>query len=323
MKFLVIGLGSMGKRRIRCLKSLGYSNISGFDLRKDRVSESLEKYEINFLQSINDEQIKKFDALIISTPPDNHLDYLKLAVKNKIPVFVEASVILAGLNELKEAALKNNVFIAPSCTLKFHPVIKEIMKIVKSKRYGSITNFSYHSGQYLPDWHPWEKVTDYYVSKKETGGCREIVPFELTWLTEIIGFPEKIFSCYGKTMNVGADIDDTYAISMKCRDCFGVLIVDVTSRFGVRNLVINFELAQIQWRWDDGYFKLFESEENRWIIYNQPEYSAAQGYNKNIIEQMYIDEISSFINGIPNPENYPNSLSNDIKILELLDKIES
>ena len=137
MKFLVIGLGSMGKRRIRCLKSLGYSNISGFDLRKDRVSESLEKYEINFLQSINDEQIKKFDALIISTPPDNHLDYLKLAVKNKIPVFVEASVILAGLNELKEAALKDNVFIAPSCTLKFHPVIKEIMKIVKSKRYGS------------------------------------------------------------------------------------------------------------------------------------------------------------------------------------------
>ena len=32
MKFLVIGLGSMGKRRIRCLKYLGYENIIGFGI---------------------------------------------------------------------------------------------------------------------------------------------------------------------------------------------------------------------------------------------------------------------------------------------------
>ena len=34
MKFLIVGLGSMGKRRIRCLKALGFeSHITGFDKR--------------------------------------------------------------------------------------------------------------------------------------------------------------------------------------------------------------------------------------------------------------------------------------------------
>jgi len=40
MKFLIIGLGSMGKRRIRCLKIIGFNDIIGYDLRKDRREEA-------------------------------------------------------------------------------------------------------------------------------------------------------------------------------------------------------------------------------------------------------------------------------------------
>ena len=36
MQVLVVGLGSMGKRRIRNLIKLGFKNIIGFDPRLDR-----------------------------------------------------------------------------------------------------------------------------------------------------------------------------------------------------------------------------------------------------------------------------------------------
>ena len=39
MKFLVIGLGSMGKRRIRNLKYLKYKEIIGYDIRRERREE--------------------------------------------------------------------------------------------------------------------------------------------------------------------------------------------------------------------------------------------------------------------------------------------
>ena len=40
MKYLVIGLGSMGKRRVRNLLALGIINVAGFDIRKDRRQET-------------------------------------------------------------------------------------------------------------------------------------------------------------------------------------------------------------------------------------------------------------------------------------------
>lgn len=322
MKFLIFGLGSMGKRRVRCLQALGYTAIHGFDPRTDRCEESRQKYGITVFSELNQIDFADYDAYIISTPPDSHLPYCKYAVDYDRPAFIEASVIPEEVTAIREYNKAKKLFLAPSCTFKFHPLIKDIKKFVDSGKYGRITNFSYHAGQYLPDWHPWEDVTEFYVSKRETGGAREIVPFELTWLIDVAGPPEDIKGFFQKTMDVGASIEDTYSFLLKYPDKLGMLTIDVSARFAVRNLVLNMERAQIQWRWDDGYLRLYESDTKRWITYHQPEGSAAAGYNKNIVEQIYIDELNSFINGIKEPSTYPNSLDNDIYILNILHKIE-
>ena len=46
LKILVVGLGSMGKRRIRNLQYLNQETVIGFDPRDDRCKESFEKYGI-------------------------------------------------------------------------------------------------------------------------------------------------------------------------------------------------------------------------------------------------------------------------------------
>ena len=44
MKFLVVGCGSMGKRRMRCLKANGQQDIIAFDTREDRREEVKKLY---------------------------------------------------------------------------------------------------------------------------------------------------------------------------------------------------------------------------------------------------------------------------------------
>ena len=321
MKVLVIGLGSMGKRRIRCLLTLGVEEIIGFDIREDRRKEASSLYGIKTSENLLMLDLKTFDAFIISTPPDRHTEYVKMAIDNQKPVFIEASVILEEVKEIQSYNI-NNTFIAPSCTLRFHPMIKDITSIIKSKRYGKVTNFSYHSGQYLPDWHPWENVNDFYVSKRETGGGREIVPFELTWMVDTLGWPVDAKGYFKQTIDFGAAIEDTYSLTLKYPNAIGTLIVDVASRYAVRNLIINMETAQIQWKWDDGFFKLYEVENNKWVKYEQPEITAATGYNKNIGEGMYIEEIQAFIDGFAKKKTFPNSITDDIRVLEILNKVE-
>ena len=58
MKFLIVGLGSMGKRRIRCFKNLGFENIIGFDLKESRRKEAEEKYGINTISDITSSEFQ-------------------------------------------------------------------------------------------------------------------------------------------------------------------------------------------------------------------------------------------------------------------------
>jgi len=104
MKALVIGLGSMGKRRIRCLKALGVQEIVGFDLRSDRREECVSKYGIQLADTITPDYIKNFDFTIISVPPDHHFKYMSQSLMAGRHFFVEASVLDEGFKQMEEQA---------------------------------------------------------------------------------------------------------------------------------------------------------------------------------------------------------------------------
>ena len=77
MKFLQVGLGSMGKRRIRCLKKLGFDDILAFDLSAERRNEAKEKYGVAIIDSLKKIDLSEIGAMIISTPPDKHDEYIE------------------------------------------------------------------------------------------------------------------------------------------------------------------------------------------------------------------------------------------------------
>lgn len=321
MKFVVIGLGSMGKRRIRNLIANGQKEIVATDLREDRQKEAEEKYGIRTVDiSEFTDELKKADAAIISVPPDRHMEYAHKAFELGKHCFIEASVVDEGIKELIEKSKTNNkIKICPSCTLRFHPSIKLIKSIVESGDIGKLSNFCYHSGQYLPDWHPWENVSDFYVSKMETGGCREIVPFELTWLNWVFGPVSSISGFKGKTVDVGADIDDVYAMLLRYKSgLIGTLLVDVVSRYAVRRITLNGEKGQIIWDWNSRRVEVYNSQSEKWQYFEEPQGCAETGYNSNIIEEMYINEIKSFIDAINGKSDFPSTLEEDHDILKLL-----
>lgn len=324
-KILVIGLGSMGKRRIRNLQALGIKDIIGFDQREDRCLEAETKYSINTVKSFEEGLNRNsFNAFIISLPPDVHHIYMKKALDLGIPAFIEASVVDTNfLNMIEESKLKD-ILLAPSCTLHFHPAIVKIRSIVGNNELGKISNFLYHSGQYLPDWHAYEDVSEYYVSNKLTGGGREIVPFELTWITLFLGFPKRVVGFYKNAVQIkGAeDIDDTYNLLMDYGSNIFNLSVDVVSRYATRRLVINGDKKQLYWNWDDSVVKLYNPEINHWDEISYETISAQEGYNKNITEQMYIDEMAAFLKAVSRETSFPNTLEHDHKVLKLLYAVE-
>lgn len=320
MRVLLFGHGSMGKRRVRNLRAIGEFNISCYETNTERHTDS----SIHFIDTEEiSTEIKEADFVVVSTPPDRHSEYVKLAMANAKPVFVEASVLLEEVKPLLE--LSNNHLVYPSSTLYNHPAIKEISEMVQSKRYGRTTNLSYHSGQYLPDWHPWEDIRDYYVSNPLTGAAREILPFELTWMTKIFGDILDIKGIFEKTSDLSVNIDDTYCCAIKFENnVLCSLLIDVTSRAATRRLILNFEEAQLRWDWNNDYFEIYSAEKSNWDKrYFKLNKESAKGYDPSIVEEMYISELKKFLGHYFIGLERQNTLQDDIRVLEALNKLEN
>ncbi|MEX0764798.1 MAG: Gfo/Idh/MocA family oxidoreductase [Nitrosopumilaceae archaeon] len=320
MKFLIVGLGSMGKRRIRNLKALDQNYLIGFDTRIDRCSEANEKYQIKTFTDISEALKEKPNAMVISTPPDLHMKYAKVAIQNKIHFFTEASVIQDEMEEVINSLKDSNIIGLPSSTMRYHPIVISVQHIIKSNKIGKPIAFLYHSGQYLPDWHPWEDYRKFYVSKRVTGACREIVPFEIIWLTNIFGKIQTVSALKSKVSRLEADIDDIYNVLFEFEGGLqGNLTVDVIARFPFRQLKVLGEEGVILADWSDRTVRYFTKEEG-WV-----EKKIDDGViEKNYIhgDGPYIDEMRAFIKSINKEILQPYTFEEDLKILKLLEAIE-
>ena len=319
---IIIGLGSMMRRRVRCLRYLGYNNIWGVDINPKRRSEIETTLGITCYDSLESALTNRsYDYMLICTPPHCHDIFIEKAIEYNIPTFVEASVLNHNFDRYIQTSYTKDLIIMASSTLWFHPAIQIINDIIQNNKIGKISNVTYHCGQNLNDWHPYEDIRNYYVSIKEVGGCREIVPFELTWITKVFGFPIKVYGNVKQTVELapGVDIDDVYIITMDYGSwCFN-LIVDVVSRPAIRELVATGDIGQIRWNWNDRHVDLYEKHDLQKIEFNMP--AAAEGYNKNITEGMYIEELRSFLE-VKYREDLTNNLYYDQQVLNLLYKAE-
>ena len=322
MKFLVVGLGSMGKRRIRNLQYLKAGEIIGFDLREDRRKEAEEKYKIQTFGDFEKAMAENPDTLIISTPPDLHMHYAIIAAKNNKHFFTEASVVDKGMDKLISLIKDKKIVAAPSCTMRFHPAIKKIKELVDERAVGKPLVFTYHSGQYLPDWHPWEDYRKFYVSRRVTGAIREIVPFELVWLTWVLGDIEAVSCFKGKLTKLETDIDDAYQLIMKFRSgVLGHMLVDVISRVPDRTCKFFSEEGVIVWEWGEK-TRVYTAKDRRWREYAEKKGTVVKGYSDKIKEEPYIEEMRSFIRAIRGKDPYPYTFEEDLRVLNILNAAE-
>lgn len=322
MKFLVIGLGSMGKRRVRNLARLGFSDITGYDPRPDRRAEAAEKYGIATVSNWTAAERLSVDAWIVSTPPDTHLDYGFRAVARGVAFFTEANVPDPRVPEMMRELKRSGLVGAPSNTMRYYAGPKKIAEIVRAGTIGLPLAFTYQTGQYLPDWHPWESYKDFYVAKRATGACREIVPFELAWLVDIFG-PVESLSCHkAKLTDLDADIDDIYQLLLRF-ECgvLGHLMVDVIARPAVRLFRLNGSEGTVEWDHGANRARVWTAATGRWSDISLSAGTVEKGYIH--AEEPYVDEIADFVAAVKGERPWPYPFAEDEKVLDLLLRAEA
>ena len=322
LKILVVGLGSMGKRRIRNLLKLHYDDIIGYDMSKSRRTEIVKNYPIHVSSTFKDCLKQKPDVMIISTPPDKHLKYAKIAIKNNIHFFTEVNLLSAHVKKIIHYLQGRSVVASPSYTMHFHPAVIELKKLLQKKIIGTPLIIQHHSGQYLPNWHPWENYKNFFVSKKITGGAKESLQVELLWLTHVFGDISSVMGNVQKISKLDVDIDDVYQTLLRFKNNIVCnVLVDVLSIPSFRETKIIGEKGTIVCNFNEGFIKIYKGTKiNKKSIKMG---KVAKGYvGSTPPETLYEDELRQFFGAIKHQKKYPYTFQDELKLLRVLDAIK-
>ena len=324
MKVVICGLGSMGKRRLRLLKEFD-SNIEifGVDSNKERADQVSKEFNIivyDSLTSVYEKQ--KPDCLFVCTSPLAHHSIIKQGLELGMNIFTEINVVADGYEELIKLAKEKNLKLFLSSTMNYQADVNYIINAVKDSKQK--VSYSYHVGQYLPDWHPWENYKSFFVNNKRTNGCREILAIQMPWIVKCFGEIEEVKSISGSISELNLNYPDTLIILIKHKNGnMGTFFVDVVARKAVTDLTIEGNDLFISWKGsNDSLFVLdLESKElNQVELYKSTTH--INGYSNLIIEEPYLEEIKEFFNYIENNKQPIYTFEDDKVVLDWIDKME-
>ncbi len=319
MRIVVIGLGSMGKRRIRLIKEM-YTDytIIGIDGRADRREEAINQFGIECTDSIGG--IGTVDCAFVCTSPLSHNSLIHECLLKGWQVFTELNLVADGYQENMALAKEQCKTLFLSSTFFYREEIRYIRsKVSDDKKW----NYSYHIGQYLPDWHPWESYKDFFLGDKRTNGCREIMAIELPWITGTFGEIDTVNVLSDKLTGLNIDYKDNFIIQIQHKNGNkGSLIVDVVSPVAVRKLEAYCEGAYISWNGTPDSIAEFDADSKKLVPVTLSEQTEhMEGYSSFVVENAYKNEIREFFNVVNGDTTAQYGFEQDLKILELIDTI--
>lgn len=322
MKVLVVGYGSMGRRRIRLYKQLDKdAQFICVDSNPERIKQIKDDGHTSFAD-LNEAVKEEPDLAFVCTSPLSHAAIIPVLLQNKINTFTEINLSSKNYDQMISLAKENGVKLFLSSTMLYKNQIKKIKELVQKEKQP--LTYIYHIGQYLPDWHPWESYKDFFIGKKESNGCREIYAIQLPWIVDTFGEVGSLTSVSQKSTNLEIDYDDSYITTLEHKNGNkGVFVVDVVSRVATTYLEVIGENIHLTWDGSNDGLKIYNIAEKKVETFTAYENEVHnENYAANIVENTYLDEIKDFISYVQNGTEPKWSIQKDYAVLDLIDKIE-
>ena len=325
MKIIVIGLGSMGKRRLRLLSERNDVEIFGIDTQESRCDEVKEKFGITCFKSISEAvEAENIEAAVISTSPLSHAAIIKECLNHNLHVFTEINLVQDGYEENMALAKEKDLVLFLSSTFLYRKETQTIIEKVQNAKCP--LNYIYHVGQYLPDWHPWESYNSYFIGNHRTNGCREIMAIDLPWVVSAFGPIKRVYAIKSKNTELNITYNDNYLITIEHENGHkGVFAVDVVARKSGRNVEIYGEHLHISWNGTADSLKVFNIGEKKDEVVSFDDASEhVEGYAAFVTENPYREELNSFLKHIADRNYTPAwNFEKDKVVLDIIDQIEA
>jgi predicted dehydrogenase len=263
MKFLIAGLGSIGRRHMRNLINLGEKDIVLLRSRKSTLpDDELSGYvvETDLKEAL---QKHKPDAVIVSNPTIMHLDMAIPAAEAGCAILLEKplSHSMQRVDTLRQMVEKSGSQVLVAFQFRFHPGLMRAKQLISDGQIGRIISAHVHFGEYLPAWHPWEDYRKSYAARADMGGGVVLTQcHSLDYLPWLIGSVRSVWGMTAKLSDLEVDVEDTAEIGLHFADgALGSIHLDFNQQPPMHHFQIVGTKGSLKWNLSDGAVHIYRA----------------------------------------------------------------
>lgn len=291
MKILIAGMGSIGRRHLRNLLTLGEDDVLLYRTHLSTLSdEELASFPVE--TDLGAALAHHPDAVIIANPTALHLAVAIPAANAgchlllEKPVAAELDHQVADLQTAVEGA---GVETLVGFQFRFHPVLIKVKALLDSGAVGRPLSFRGHWGEYLPGWHPWEDYRQGYAARQDLGGgVVNTLCHPLDYVRWLFGEVKSLCALTGQVSDLALDVEDVAEIVLTFSNgVIGSLHLDYFQRPPAHWLEITASGGHIRWNGTSGVAEIYYVSGDRWESIEPP-----ADFERNVL---FLDEMRHFL----------------------------
>jgi len=256
---LVVGVGSIGERHLRCFQSTGRARLSLCETNSDLRQRIARQYEIDQVYADLDAALEgRPDAAVIATPAPLHIPMACQLAKSGIHILIEKplSTTLDGIDSLQQIVEQQRLVVSVAYVYRVFPMLAAMHEAIHSERFGRPVQLIVVAGQHFPTFRP--AYHDIYYKDRATGGGT--IQDALTHLINagewLVGPIDRLVADAAHQVLSGVEVEDTAHVCARHGDVLASYSInqhqapnEVTFTVVCEKGTARFELHRQRWRW--------------------------------------------------------------------------
>jgi predicted dehydrogenase len=249
MKALIVGLGGIGQRHARNLRSLlhdgvellayrvrGLTQVITPGLEADTGRNVERDLAIQVFPDLAAALARQPDVAFICNPTSLHVRTAVACLEGGCDLFIEKPLSdrIDGVDALITAADRAQRIAMVGYHFRFNPCLRTLASVLESGALGEILSVRATVGEYLPGFHPYEDYRQSYAAKADLGGGVVLTQIhEFDYLYSLFGPIKSVYALGGHWSHLDIDVEDVASTLME-------------AAIGTRPLPIHLQLDYLQ-----------------------------------------------------------------------------
>jgi len=171
LRLLVIGVGSIGERHLRCVQNLERCDLAFCEPHAELREEISDRYNVEETYAELESAMENhFDVAIIAAPAHLHVSMAQTLADHGIHMLIEKPLSLSmdGIEQLQTTVARHGIISAVGFSHRANPLVTDMREFVQSGKLGRIVEMRIVCGHHFPTHRP--AYADVYFNDYKTGG---------------------------------------------------------------------------------------------------------------------------------------------------------